>query len=340
VSLGYEDIVNPDADWDQIRSYLDATDINVLQLSAGRVEWTPFDWPAHPEVAADSGTDHLQRAIDELRVAPDGSTRQIDLMIDTFIPAWIERDPSIAGREGDGGRSTYVPSATALYQGPVGDRIVEYAGELARRYQPDQITLTEFMFDDETFGDDDFELFKAMTGAEDWPRDDSGAVDTESPAIGAWRSRVLADLLGRVRAEVQRVQGDTGKTILAGTDVAVDWDNPERGRPERGGDYQILGGSVDRMMLWAYLGSEGHTPDDVRRLTAGLGSFGLDMSQFAMSIGLWGVDDSTVDTVSPETLAEAVVAAESNGVRVVNVTPMSLMTPAHWQALAEVWPPA
>ena len=72
VSLGIENIANPQ-DWDDLRSKVDRAHVNVLHLCAGRVEWTAFDSAAHPEVAAESGSDHLARAISELGTMPNGT---------------------------------------------------------------------------------------------------------------------------------------------------------------------------------------------------------------------------------------------------------------------------
>lgn len=337
VSLGFETVMAPESTWRAVTRRLAATRANEVHLSAGRVEWTPFVWSEHPDVAADGTADHLRAAIDRVRRDPAGRTRRVDLMIDALVPAWIERDPSIAGVDARGGRASYTPSASALYDGVVGRRFVAYAGELARRYRPDQITFTELKFDDETFGSDDLRLFRRLTGARDWPRTADGRIDVDAPVIGTWRSQVLAHLLGQVRAELTRVEAATGKHVDLATDVAVDWDHPARGRPDAGQRYDVLARSVDKLVLWAYIGSDGRPASDIRRLTAALRSSGVPTSRFSVSVGLWGRDDSTTRPLPPAELGRAVRDAQTNGVRDVNVTPVSLMRPAHWRALRRVW---
>jgi hypothetical protein len=105
-----------------------------------------------------------------------------------------------------------------------------------------------------------------------------------------------------------------------------------------GDDYNILAEAADRIIVWAYIGTDDKGPNDICRLTRALDKdFPIETSRFTVSIGLWGPSDSTVHVVSPATMAAAVRAAETNAITSVNVTPMSLMTPPHWQALRNVW---
>jgi hypothetical protein len=338
VSLGLEDVANPRTDWSEVERNLNAAGVNTIYLSAGRVEFTAFDWPAHPDAAAEPGGDYLRAAVRALRRDGRGRERAIDIMVDTLVPAWIKRDPSIAGVDASRQRSEYYASASALYDGPVGDRIVEYVGEIARRYKPNEISLTELMLDGGTFGEKDLQLFRRMTGRRDWPRTASGTIDESDPSIGIWRSHVLAHLLSRVRAEVRQVERSSGHRTLIAIDAKANWDDPGAGRPDVGDDYNILAKGADRIILWAYIGTEGKGPNDIRRLTRALDrDFPIETSRFTVSIGLWGPNDSTVHVVSPDTMATAARAAETNGITSVNVTPMSLMTPAHWRALRNVW---
>lgn len=340
MSLGFEDVANPDTDWRRVERNLNTAGANTVYLSAGRVEFTPFDWPAHPAAAAEPGRDYLGAAIQALRRDGTGRQRTINIVVDTLVPVWIKRDPSIAGVDASGKRSEYYASASALYGGPVGDRIVEYVGEIARRYRPNEISLTELMLDGGTFGSTDLRLFRRMTGRRDWPRTASGQIDETDRAIGMWRARVLAHLVSRVRSEAHRVDRGTGRRILVGIDAEVNWDTPAAGRPDVGDDYDILAHAADRIILWAYIGVDGKRPRDISRLTQALNrDLPTEAARFTVSIGLWGPDDSTTHVVSPVTLAAAVQNAETNGITSVNVTPMSLMTPAHWRALREVWGP-
>ena len=74
-----------------------AVGANAVDLNAGRVEFTAFDWAAHPDAAAEPGTDHLARAANALHLSDDGAARQIGLIVDAFVPQLIADDPSLAG---------------------------------------------------------------------------------------------------------------------------------------------------------------------------------------------------------------------------------------------------
>lgn len=333
VSLGFEDVVldsNPAAQRAALRERLDAAHVNRVQLAAGRVEWTAFDWPAYPTVAADGGTDHLGQAIAELTPMANGARRSVALTIDALMPELLKAHPAWTGQSADGSRSHYLPSASALHDGPAGDRIVALARHLALTYRPDQIAITELVFGNETFGPDDRALYRRMTGANDWPRTAGGTIDTGAPAISAWRSAVLYDLLARVRRALDEVTPKVGHRVDLAQDVRVNWTRPAAGRPESGADYPLLGQATDELVLWAYFGTSGHTPADVRRLANALGT-----ARFTVSVGMWaGANEKGV--LSDADLLAALRAAA--GAASLNVTPQSMLTAAHWRALAEAWP--
>ncbi|GAB3167231.1 hypothetical protein GCM10027059_27680 [Myceligenerans halotolerans] len=345
MSFGIEDIVDPEQDWDAVEERLDDAHVNAVTLAAGRVEWTAFDWPDHPEVAAEPGRDHLAHAIDNLAHGSDDEPRFVDLLIDALTPAWIARDPAVGGIGADGEPAVSQPSATAVHDGPVGDRYLELLEELARRYEPDQITFTELKFDDETFGDDDAALYREMTGAQDWPRRDGGSIDTEAPEISAWRSRVLAGFVGRAATVLDEVAAETGRRPSLAVDVLVDWDDPHAERPDAGHDYGLLARHADRLVLWAFVGipRRNRTPDDVDRLTAALARSDVPIDSFTVSVGLWELEGGRASTIeeqakiTPGEMTGALRGARTNGVTAVNVTPYVLMTDEHWTALSEVW---
>lgn len=336
ISLGIEDVADPDQDWDTVRQRLDEAHANMVTLAAGRVEFTAFEWPAHPDTAAEAGRDHLAHAIAETAQGPDGEPRLVDILIDALIPRWIKQDPSVAGVRKDGSRSRYFPSATAVHDGPVGERYLELVEELARRYQPDQITFTELKFDDETFGDDDAALYREMTGAQDWPRHADGTIDEDAPEIAAWRSQVLAGLLERAAAVLDDVAAETGKRTSLGMDVLINWDDPNVGRPDAGLSYPLLAQHADRLVLWLYLGIGDRTPDDVEPLTEALAHSDLPTSRLTVSVGLWDHGAPT-GSISPRLMADAARAARTHGITSINVTPYTLMTAEHWSELNQVW---
>jgi hypothetical protein len=339
VRIDFGEVVSEHTDWKRIAAQLDAAHVNTVDLDAGRVEFTAFDWSGHEDAAADPGTDHIAVAADAVHASGDGEQRQVNLVVDALVPKWIKSDPSIAGVDAEGRRSEYIASASQLYDGPVGDRLVAYVAALGQRYDPNQVSITELMLGGYTFGADDLALFKKMTGASDWPRARSGAIDTGAPQLGAWRAQVLVDLLTRMRAALDRVRDGTGTKIRLALDVRVNWDDPAAGVPEDGADYKTLLTAADRLVLWAYFGEVNRSPAAIRRLTAELADAGVDMRRISVSIGLWqgDVNAKPQRAIPPAQLARAVRAAETDGVRSVGITPLRLLTPAHWNVLDDAW---
>jgi hypothetical protein len=333
VSVDLGVVTDPATDWAALDARLDAAGVTGVELNAGRVEFTALDWAEHPDAAAEPGTDHIARAARALRTTADGRQRQIGLVVDAYVPAWIARDPSVAGVDADGNRAVYAASATQIARGEVGARLVSYVAMLGARYQPSQIALTE-LFLDQSFGDDDLALFREATGAADWPRTPDGRPDGTAPEVTAWRSDVLTDLLRRARDALDEAGAPD---VALAMDVQVDWEDPARGAPVAGQDYAALLGVADRLVLWAYLFGD-RPPSDVGRLVDALVADGQDMSRFVVSVGLWapGTPEAPGSLPAP-TLAQAVEAALAAGATSVNVTPVTLMTDEDWVALAEAW---
>ncbi len=340
LSVDFGRVIDPETDWDAVSEQLADAHATTVNLGAGRVEFTAFDWSEHPDAAAEPGTDHLAVAARMLREAPDGSPRQINLIVDAFVPEWIKEDPRVAGTGVRGRRSTHGASATQLATGEVGDRLVAYVAALGERYDPAAIEVTELFFSAYTYGDEDLALYREMSAEADWPRTEDGAIDTESPLIGRWRSEVIAGLLGRMRTALDAVRDGEGRQIGLTMDVGVDWEDPASGRPKSGQDYRILLSSVRdlRLQLWAYIGIPLRPPADIEQVTAALRDGGYDMTRFLVSVGLWG-DRSTgkARRITTTALDSAVRSAATNGITNVNVTPYSLMTAGDWDVLRSAW---
>lgn len=335
VSIDFGTVVDPSTDWSAIDERLDAAGANAVELGAGRVEFTAFDWPAHPGAAAEPGQDHLARAARELQRTADDEVREFGLIVDAYVPELIKEDPSIAGVFADGRRSAYQVSAAELTRGAVGQRLVDYVAALGERYRPASIAVTE-LFLNASYGKEDLKLFQEMTGNTSWPRDPDGRLDEDAEVVTTWRSEVLAELLRQMREALDDVAG--GDAVALEMDVRVDWSNPARGAPSTGHRYRELLDAADRLVLWAYLFRQ-EEPSDIRRLTATLAEAGFDMERFVVSVGLWATEPSAgpAEPISPERFEGALRAAATHGVADVNVTPLSLMTPDHWEVLRKVW---
>lgn len=346
VNFGFEDITDPHTDWAAVDAQLEAAGVNAVSVAVGRPDWTAFDWPAHPDATspdvADIEGDPVALALSHLREAPDGEARTITVTIDVFAPRMLADDPDLAGVDAHGNRSDLYASASALHEGAVGQRIDELVAHAAT-YGANRVALTELMFDEHTFGDDDLELFQQMTGAQDWPRTPDGDIDTASPEVHQWRSEVVGDVVARAAGHAH-----AGGADLA-MDVRVDWDDPAAGRPDSGHDYGRLYEAADHVVLWAYPGLSQVDPARTGQLTRALLAEGWDPHSFTVSVGLWA--DSTAhasdpadggdtsDTLSADQLLTAVDDAAAAGAQSVSVTPASMLDTGHWDVLEDAWGP-
>jgi hypothetical protein len=183
------------------------------------------------------------------------------------------------------------------------------------------------MFDNATFGEDDLKSYCTTTGAKDWPRRNDGSINESHASIGQWRSKALASLLSKVKAEARR-HDDTQLDV----DVRAPWDDAEGDRTESGHNYKMLLESVDRIVVWNYFGLENKPPTYGGDVTKELKKSFSD--NFTMSSGLWAPDNQTVSPRDLETSLQAVAKAGANSV---SVTPASMMTPDHWHVLEKIW---
>lgn len=324
VNYGMESIVE---EWEPGR--IADSGANAVSLAVGRPDWVAFPWPAQRDAESaavrDHDTDYLQAALDAL--PPEW---EITLTIDALVPRMIGEDSDLAGVDTDGERSESFASVAALDGGAVGDRLVELATHLAATYGPDRICLTELMFDDSTFGDDDHTHFLAHTGETGWPRTEGGDIDTEAGEIAEWRSESLARLLQRL------VDATAQYGVKIDMDVRAPRNDPSGDRALSGHDYDLLLTVVDRIVVWNYPGLRGEDGSADAAFGGRIaGSLGERYpGRFVMSTGLWADGD---DVLTVEDFLASLSAVQDAGAQAVSVTPASLLTEAHWEVLRQVW---
>lgn len=324
IGVGYETVVDAASTLPALAKRLDEVNANSVTISVGRLDWTAFPWKAHPEIEAVPGRDHVAEAIKELSVGRDGKKRKVTLTIDLLIPGWISSNPGLAGINFDGTRSEQFASVTALSTGPVGERLVEFVGEVTKLYRPDAVALTELMFENNTYGGDDRDSYMQATGATDWPRVANGDIDVAHPSIGDWRSETLATLVARAAAAAH----ENGATL--DMDVRAPWDDPAGDRPENGHDYELLAAAADRLVLWNYFGLNNASPDYSAELAKAMAKRSGD---FVISVGMWAENGS----ISAEDLARGLHASVAGGADAVAVTPSSMLDDEAWRVLRKAW---
>jgi len=329
IGLGFEDIVDHADKLPQLEQRLNEVRATSVSVSVGRTDWTAFPWPDHTDhwsaAVRDTGRDYVAEAIHAVGKDAAGKPRSIIAVIDVLVQGWITRDPSIAGVSATGERSTSFPSVTALSTGVVGKRLVALVNEVCQRYSPTAVSLTELFLDTYTFGGDDLRLYRAFTGASDWPRTPSGAIDTSDPSIGAWRSHAVTALVTRAASAAH----SHGVKLLM--EVRASWNGTHRDPGQDGQDYSALLAVADRLVIWGYFGLNNRSGASLEDVARSLPD--AERARFVMSVGLW----ANSGTISASDLSQAVTASAAGGVPAVWVTPASLMDDALWKALAAAW---
>ena len=322
IGIGFETLVG-DTDWADLVDHLREADVGEVSLAVGRIDWLAFPPDLVGEPSSEvirSGRDYVEEALQQLRPWTSDGGRRVTLTIDALAPALLAASPHLAGTTADGRRSDDFPSLAA-WAGPVGADLVALAEDIAQRYRPDEVAITE-MLADHTFGADDLASFREHSGLTAWPMTADGRIRTDAREIAAWRSDAITELVGRVANAVHR------HDVALAVDVRVDWEDPAAGRADSGHDYRALLSVADRLILWCYAGLVDRAPAEVGFVGRELASAGVDPMRVVLSVGLWDDDG----TLSADDLRDALTAIE--GRMPAGVTPVSSMTEAHWAAIA------
>lgn len=321
LNYGFENVSDPSMDWAAEAKALLKAGINGVGLSVGRIEWSAFAQRSspgqHPEVVLTNDYDLVEHAISTLRSS--GYKGETVLSIDALVPNLLKKQPKLAGVDASGEASESFASAWALTRGIVGEQLVQFAAEVAARYKPAFIGLTELMIAEFSFGDQDFKLYCQTMGTTDWPRRGDGSIDTADPTLGIWRSLEMASLVSRIRRVVSR------HGVLLEIDVRAPRPGELRGRPDSGHDYGMLLEAADRLAIWHYVGIDEHSRGAGQQHLLAL--IRHNPQRMVLSVGLWA-NEGVLS--AGELVTELALGAD---LAQLSVTPASLMTPAHWKAL-------
>lgn len=331
LNVGVEDLVDPTAGHvDAVAARLDQVQANTVSISVGRLDWIEFPWIGHEQNLSsdviESGRDYVGEAVNAFRCAGDGTQRTIVLGIDALFGRDIQRGVVPPGRAIGGSSSDLFASLTAWKSPQLRERLVALAQELAVRYDPDAVNITELFFDRYTFGDDDLADFRSVSGLSDWPRNGDGSVNTHDPVFGAWRSDAVADIL----AQVNDVLEPLGVALTADVRGPLDTITPTRA--DIGQDYPKMLDHVSHLNVWDFPGVN-------QRLSALSAAelapflFTPAPDSYSLEIGLW----QGGGTIEPDVLRRELAVANATGIRSVSVTPASLMTDELWAVLEEGW---
>lgn len=324
LAVGFEDLTRPRRELTAIDARSRRARVDTVAISAGRMDWTAFPWPAHPDAASpvvrSSGRDLLAEAIGVL-----GTGRTVSVVVDVLAERYIAAHPEVAARDARGVPVTTHVSTVELVEGEAGRRILAMVDHVARTYQISSVDLTELYYRDEGYGEDDARSYRLRTGRQDWPRLAGGAVDTMHPSIGQWRSEMVATFVQRA-ADLVHAQG---KELIV--DVRPSWSDLNRAGRENGQCYGMLLAHADRLAVWNYSALEAVPVDRTTALATSLNR--IAPGRFVMAVGLWGRRGSA----TPSHLESALTLSQRANVNDLWVTPQSLMTDSHWRVLEKLW---
>ncbi|WDH78910.1 hypothetical protein PTQ19_00255 [Microbacterium esteraromaticum] len=331
VNFGVEDLVDErPGHLEALAERLDQVGANTVSISVGRLDWIEFPWAGNERNQSSdvikTGRDYVGEAVNVFRCAPDGTSRTVILGIDTLFGRDIQRGTVPAGQTVGGWSSDLFASLSAWKSDELSSRLIALAEELAVRYQPDAINITELFFDTTVYGPADLVDFRSVSGMNDWPRRDDGGVDAHHPAVTAWKTDALTGVL----AQLDQVLTPHGVELTADVRGPLDVHTPTRA--DIGQDYPRMLEHADRLNVWDFPGvNQWIGVLDANDYASVL--FGPAPERYSLEIGLWLGGGA----ISPDVLRKELAVASDFGIRSVSVTPASLMTDAHWNVLQQEW---
>lgn len=325
MSLDLADLAQSPDDLDHLERRMQDAGVNMVGLSAGRLDWTGFRWSGKEgrwsARVRESGRDLLAEATQRF-----GRWAHVSAIVDVFAPRYLQKRPSLRALDAAGRPIAHHASTHALVNGPFGDELIVMIDYIVRHYEVDSITLTELFYYQEGYGADDLALYRAHSGQRDWPRTPHGAIDVDHPAISAWRSAMIARFVERAA----RVAHAHGKQLFV--DVRVDWEAPQNEGRRSGHDYALLLQHADRLVLWNYFSLNGASPEYTRDIARYVRRYGAD--RIIISYGLWARRGAVL---SAKEMQRAMIAGQEGHLPHAWITPVRLMNDDHWRALTAVW---
>ncbi|MCA1307251.1 hypothetical protein LC082_10105 [Microbacterium esteraromaticum] len=331
VNFGVEDLVDErPGHLEALAARLDQVGANTVSISVGRLDWIEFPWAGNERNQSsdviETGRDYVGEAVNAFRCAADGTRRTVVLGIDTLFGRDIQRGTVPAGQTVGGWASDLFTGLSAWKSDELSGRLTALAEELAVRYQPDAINITELFFDTTVYGPADLADFQGVSGLSEWPRRNDGGVDAHHPAVSAWKTDALVGVL----AGLERVLTPHGVDLTADVRGPLDLQTPTRN--DIGQGYPEMLAHVARLNIWDFPGVNQRIgvldADDYASVL-----FTPAPDDYSLEIGLW----LGAGAIGADVLRRELSSASDLGIRSVSVTPASLMTDAHWNVLQQEW---
>ena len=332
--VDYLDMSKSREEVDALESQMRQGGINMVVLSAGRVDWTYFPWKAHNDRwssdVKDTGIDFL--AEDSQRF---GKWAHVSAAVDILGPLYIQNHPAAAALSASGTASKNLVNTMELVDGQFGQDALGLIESISAIYPVNSIMISELFYYTDGYGDVDKSAYMSYTGQQDWPRAADGEIDINNPTIGAWRVYEIGKFLTKAAEIVHRYD----KQLFLEVRVSLD----ENGNVvvENGTDFNTFLQYADRLVVWGNHDLGDQPPESIAKVANFL--LKLSAGKVIMMLGLWDkiyssdVPKNQMTAIQPEDLLIMLQSANQAGMHDYWITPSFLMSQQYWSLLDNLW---
>jgi hypothetical protein len=308
--------------------------VNLVAISAGRVDWVYFPWRGHPDAWADGIKDI---AVDNLanQASRYGQWAHVSAIVDVLAPLYVKAHPQAAAVSWTGEHSANLVSLMELVDGDFGKQFLELIDAVAANEPVNSIMITELVYYVDGFGPQDQAAYLAFTNRKDWPRSADGKIDINDPSIGQWRAAELGHFYQKAAQIVHKYNKqlfvEVKANISTNGEVAL----------ENGTDFNTILKYADRLVIWGNNDQSEFTPQEFNTLLQYAGRY--DPKQVIVMLGLWqkayGADTAKTQMapISDADFQASLDDARQNKVVNLFITPSFLMNSTSWKTLAGYW---
>jgi hypothetical protein len=332
--VDYLDLTNSRQEVDTLENQMQQAGINMVALSAGRVDWTYFPWEGHPDRWSSdvkhTGVDYL--ALDSERF---GKWAHVSAVVDMLAPRYIQSRPQEAAISFSGTPSTNLASTMDLVEGQFGQDALSLIEYIAANYPVNSIMISELVYYIDGYGEDDKAAYMSYTGQQDWPRTASGDIDIDAPSIGTWRVYEI----GRFLEKAATIVHQYNKLLFM--EVRVSLDSNGNVVVKNGTDLNAFLQYADRLVVWGNHDMDGQPAGSISHVASYLSQFGAE--RVILMIGLWDklydpdVPKDQMTTIPAGDLQTMLQSADQAGIHDLWISPSFLMSQEQWQIVDDLW---
>jgi hypothetical protein len=333
VRLDYINVSTSRSEVAGLETQMQQSGVNLVALSAGRVDWSYFIWRSHSDRwSADvkaTGVDFLME--DSTRFS---KWAHVSAVVDVLAPLYIQDHPEAASVSWLGVPSKNMVSTMELVDGVFGQNLLAMVAEIATYYPVNSITLTELVYYTDGFGETDKAAYSAYSGHTDWPRSADGKINIDDQSIGEWRSYEL----GRFIKKAAMIVHQHDKLLFVEARLAVDGSNEVV--IMNGTNFNQILNYADRLVVWGNRDIDGHSQSAVKTAAQFIAPYG---HRILLMVGLWdknypyGIPNAQMSSIPAADFQSALLAADQGGAKDVLVTPSFLIGHAQWLVLKGFW---